>query len=260
MTANKFTTTPSPLEVVEKVNAVIDDVAGKLSTSGTAAKATADASGNNIVNTYATKTELTNGLGDKLSTTGTAAKATADASGNTITSTYATKTELTNGLNNKLSTSGTAAKATADASGNTITSTYVTKANAITGLSVSGKVITYTKGNGSTGTITTQDTNTLPSTLALNTSSAVNLTSYKNASWTATGNGVVFFSIHSTSGWNTSYITLNSVEIFRHRAKESGTALSIPVAKGDVLYYNDNNTSTSGDTATPKAYIFMPYK
>ena len=33
-------------------------LAGKLSTSGTAAKATADANGNNIVNTYATKTEL----------------------------------------------------------------------------------------------------------------------------------------------------------------------------------------------------------
>ena len=32
--------------------------------------------------------------------------------------------------------------------------------NAITGLSVSGKVITYTKGDGSTGTITTQDTDT----------------------------------------------------------------------------------------------------
>ena len=88
MAAGKFTTTPSPIEVVEKVNAVIDDVAGKLSTSGTAAKATADASGN------------------------------------------------------------------------TITSTYETKANAITGLSVSGKTITYTKGNGTTGTITTQDTNT----------------------------------------------------------------------------------------------------
>ena len=88
MAAGKFTTTPSPIEVVEKVNAVIDDVAGKLSTSGTAAKATADASGNNIANTYATK------------------------------------------------------------------------ASAITGLSVSGKTITYTKGNGTTGTITTQDTNT----------------------------------------------------------------------------------------------------
>lgn len=49
--------------------------------SGTAAKATADASGNTITSTYLTKT-------------GTAAKATADASGNTITSTYATKTEL----------------------------------------------------------------------------------------------------------------------------------------------------------------------
>ena len=34
-------------------------LSGKLSTSGTAAKATADASGNNIANTYATKTELT---------------------------------------------------------------------------------------------------------------------------------------------------------------------------------------------------------
>lgn len=88
MAASKFTTTPSPMEVVEKVNAVIDDVAGKLGSTATAAKATADASGN------------------------------------------------------------------------TITSTYETKANAITGLSVSGKTITYTKGNGTTGTITTQDTNT----------------------------------------------------------------------------------------------------
>lgn len=35
---------------------------GKLSTSGTAAKATADASGNNIVNTYAKKTELATAL------------------------------------------------------------------------------------------------------------------------------------------------------------------------------------------------------
>ena len=36
---------------------------GKLSTSGTAAKATADASGNNIVNTYATKTYVDNAIG-----------------------------------------------------------------------------------------------------------------------------------------------------------------------------------------------------
>lgn len=39
--------------------AVYSALSGKLSTTGTAAKATADASGNNIANTYATKTELT---------------------------------------------------------------------------------------------------------------------------------------------------------------------------------------------------------
>lgn len=51
-----------------------------------------------------------------------------------------------------LASNGTAVKATADASGQTIASTY------IKGLSVSGKTITYTFGNGTTGTITTQDT------------------------------------------------------------------------------------------------------
>lgn len=41
-----------------------------------------------------TQNAITTALNGKLSTTGTAAKATADAIGNTITSTYATKTEL----------------------------------------------------------------------------------------------------------------------------------------------------------------------
>lgn len=75
-------------------------------------------------------------------------------------------------LSGKLSTSGTAAKATADANGNNIVNTYETKANAITGLSVSGKVITFTKGDGETGTITTQDTNTTYSVMTAATSSA----------------------------------------------------------------------------------------
>ena len=43
---------------------------------------------------YATTAALTSGLAGKLDTGGTAAKATADASGNEITTTYATKTEL----------------------------------------------------------------------------------------------------------------------------------------------------------------------
>lgn len=71
---------------------------------------------------------------------------------------------------------GLATKATADASGNVITDTYATKAQAITGLSVSGKVITYTKGDGTTGTITTQDTNTHAVTSVNSKTGAVTLT------------------------------------------------------------------------------------
>ena len=63
-------------------------------------------------------------------------------------------------LDKKLGKDDTALKAVADANGNAIDNTYETKANAIIDLSVSGKTITYTKGNGNTGSITTQDTNT----------------------------------------------------------------------------------------------------
>lgn len=41
-----------------------------------------------------------------------------------------------------------------------VSNTYATKESAITGLRVSGTTITYTKGNGTEGTITTTDTNT----------------------------------------------------------------------------------------------------
>ena len=42
-----------------KISGLTDALAGKLSTNGTAAKATADANGNNIADTYATKAQLT---------------------------------------------------------------------------------------------------------------------------------------------------------------------------------------------------------
>ena len=54
----------------------------------------------------------------------------------------------------KASTAGSATKATQDSAGNNINATYIKN------LSVSGRTITFTKGNGTTGTITTQDTNT----------------------------------------------------------------------------------------------------
>lgn len=49
---------------------------------------------------------------------------------------------------------GSATKATQDSAGQQINTTY------IKGLSVSGRTVTYTRGDGTTGTITTQDTNT----------------------------------------------------------------------------------------------------
>lgn len=70
-----------------------------------------------------------------------------------------------------------AVKATQDSAGQQINKTY------IKGLSVSGKTITYTKGDGTTGTITTQDTNTTYST---GTASTLGLTKLYTGTGTAT--------------------------------------------------------------------------
>lgn len=65
-------------------------------------------------------------------------------------------TESTITVNNvaNATSASSATKATQDSAGQQINTTY------IKGLSVSGKTITYTRGDGTTGTITTQDTNT----------------------------------------------------------------------------------------------------
>lgn len=55
---------------------------------------------------------------------------------------------------NNVANAVSASKATSDSAGQQINTTYIKE------LSVSGKVITYTKGDGTTGTITTQDTDT----------------------------------------------------------------------------------------------------
>lgn len=126
--------------------------------------------------------KLEKGLDGKLSTSGTAAKAstlaieagTADASRYVIFQESANSTSTLsacydadfkyNPVSNVLTVgsitgnAATATKATQDSAGQQINTTY------IKGLSVSGKTVTYTKGDGTTGTITTQDTNTTYST------------------------------------------------------------------------------------------------
>lgn len=109
---------------------VTGDVTGDI--TGTAAKATADAQGNVIPTTYATKdelaeetsaretaeTNLSKGITDEATARAAAiediidgttvvGKATADGNGNNIASTYATQSALSSGLAGKANTSGT---------------------------------------------------------------------------------------------------------------------------------------------------------
>ena len=72
---------------------------------------------------------------------------------------------------------GLASQATNDSSNQKITSTY------IKGLSVNGRTITYTRGDGTTGTITTQDSNT---TYSVGTASTLGLTKLYTGTGTAT--------------------------------------------------------------------------
>lgn len=80
-------------------------------------------------------------------------------------------------------TAKSATKATQDGAGQQINSTYIKS------LSVNGRTITYTKGNGSTGTITTQDTNTTYSKLSQFTNDSGYISDGHNFSSGVTVNG-----------------------------------------------------------------------
>ena len=81
------------------------------------------------------------------------------------------------------STADSATKATQDSAGQQINTTYIKS------LSVNGRTITYTKGNGSTGTITTQDTNTTYLKLSQFTNDSGYITDGHNFSSGVTVNG-----------------------------------------------------------------------
>lgn len=81
------------------------------------------------------------------------------------------------------STADSATKATQDSTGQQINTTYIKS------LSVNGRTITYTKGNGSTGTITTQDTNTTYSKVSQFTNDSGYITDGHNFSSGVTVNG-----------------------------------------------------------------------
>ncbi|WP_419548550.1 hypothetical protein [Parasutterella sp.] len=93
-----------------------------------------DKNGNEITGTYATKAELTNYL---------------SLAGGTVTGALSVGGGITASLNGNASS---ATKATQDSAGQQINSTYIKN------VSVNGRTITFTRGDGTTFTITTQDT------------------------------------------------------------------------------------------------------
>lgn len=96
----------------------------------------------------------------------------------------------------------TATKATQDSAGQQINSTY------IKGLSVSGKTITYTKGDGTTGTITTQDTNT---TYSAGTGISLSGTTFNNSGVRSITAGSTANVLSVNTNGTTSSITINNV-------------------------------------------------
>lgn len=125
---------------------------GALASNGTAAKATADADGNNIASTYATKSDVT--AIPKFNV----AVMTALPSSNISTSTIYLIKDTNSGTNN-VYTEYLYVLNKWEIIGTTMTdlTNYSKKADTIKALSISGKTITYTKGDGTFDTLTTED-------------------------------------------------------------------------------------------------------
>lgn len=151
----------------------------------------------------------------------------------------------------------TATKATQDSGGQQINTTY------IKGLSVSGKTITYTKGNGTTGTITTQDTNT---TYGVATTSANGLMSsgdkskldgiasgankYSHPGYTARSNGFYKVTVDGT-GHVSSVASVTKADITGLGIPGSDTNTTYPMYTKtiDGNYATKFRTQTKGNTS-----------
>ena len=154
----------------------------------------------------------------------------------------------------------TATKATNNASGNELSN------NIIKGLSVSGKVITYTKLDGSTGTITTQDTNTWTAFKGA-TSSANGTAGYVPAP--TKGNQDKFFKADGTwaTPTNTTYsvatTSTNGLMSSTDKTKLDGLSnYTLPTASSTLggVKTTSSVTSTSGLTACPIISGVVYYK
>lgn len=137
-----------------------------------------------------------------------------DASGNiSITSV----TNATNATNAENATNAT--KATQDSAGQQIDTTY------IKGLSVSGRTITYTKGNGTTGTITTQDTTGLSTGSSITVTKSTQGNLYLPGFYTARKDAGSFNYLNVTTGLGAGTYTLqNLLQQLVNRSHQHGSS------------------------------------
>ena len=211
-----------------------------------------------------TKVKNTLGTTTKFYVTGTTSSTTATGEQYFDTGVYVSTTagelvatKFTGALNGN---ANTATKATQDSAGQQINTTY------IKGLSVSGKTITYTKGDGTTGTITTQDTNT---TYSAATQSAAGLMSAADKTkldgiatgannYTHPNSGATAGSYGNSSNqtpaygatFNVPYLTVNATG---HVTAISNKTVKIPASDNTWRGVQNNLTSTATDQSLSAA-------
>lgn len=135
-----------------------------------------------------------------------------------------------------------ATKATQDSAGQQINTTY------IKGLSVNGRTITYTKGDGTTGTITTQDSNT---TYGVATSSTLGLVK-SGGDITVDGTGTMSVANDSHTHSNSTITSLDASKLTGtiniDRLPKGSLERLVPVEDEDARFALTTNDVQLGDT------------
>lgn len=146
----------------------------------------------------------------------------------------------------KASAADTATKATQDSAGQQINTTY------IKGLSVSGRTVTYTKGDGTTGTITTQDNDT---TYSAGTGINLSGTTFSNSGVRSIATG----STNGTISVNTNGTTANvAVKGLGSAAYTASTAYAAAVHTHDYLPLS-GGTLTGNTTISSSGAVSLGY-
>lgn len=137
----------------------------------------------------------------------------------------------------------TATKATKDSAGQQINTTY------IKGLSVSGRTITYTKGDGTTGTITTQDNNT---TYTANTGIKLNGTTFQHTN--AVTAGTAQGDANKTLSWGGTFtIPTVTYDAQGHITGKGTTTMTMPGNPNTDTHHTAKNIVGASATATANA-------